>query len=278
MRNNEGFTKMIKMVATDIDGTIFKWDSNFTPAVKECVKKLTSQGIKVVLVTGRMHKATTFLADELCLETPIVSYQGGMIKENKTDAKPYYSMDLDPEYAKKIIKWGRENNVNLNLYMDDLLYVEKDDETIRKYTDARYIDYTVCNFDDLKLEKVNKILAIKYGDAEKVTEWVEYLSTEFPELYIVKSTPFFCEVSHTDARKSYAVEYLMKKWGLKKEEILTIGDQNNDIELLKAGGVKVAMGNATDELKACADYITDTVENDGFVKAMEKFINYSVNK
>ena len=52
---------------------------------------------------------------------------------------------------------------------------------------------------------------------------------------------------------------------------MTIGDQNNDIELLKAGGVKVAMGNATDELKACADYITDTVANDGFVKAVEKF-------
>lgn len=53
---------------------------------------------------------------------------------------------------------------------------------------------------------------------------------------------------------------------------MTIGDQNNDIELLKAGGVAVAMGNATDELKAYANYITDTVENDGFVKAVEKFI------
>ena len=60
-------------------------------------------------------------------------------------------------------------------------------------------------------------------------------------------------------------------WGLKKEEILTIGDQNNDIALLQAGGLKIAMGNATDELKAEADYITDSVFNDGFVKAMERF-------
>ena len=65
---------------------------------------------------------------------------------------------------------------------------------------------------------------------------------------------------------------MAKKWGLKKEEILTIGDQNNDIELLKAGGIKVAMGNGTPELKECADYITDTVENDGFVKAIEKYV------
>ena len=60
-------------------------------------------------------------------------------------------------------------------------------------------------------------------------------------------------------------------WGLEKDEILTIGDQNNDIALLQAGGVKVAMGNATEELKAIADYITESVYEDGFVKAMEKF-------
>ena len=60
-------------------------------------------------------------------------------------------------------------------------------------------------------------------------------------------------------------------WGLEKEEILTIGDQNNDIALLQAGGLKVAMGNATEELKSIADHITDSVYEDGFVKAMEKF-------
>ena len=69
---------------------------------------------------------------------------------------------------------------------------------------------------------------------------------------------------------------MSKYWNIKKEEILTIGDQNNDIELLKAGGIAVAMGNATDELKACADYITDTIDNDGFVKAIEKFCKITV--
>lgn len=73
-------------------------------------------------------------------------------------------------------------------------------------------------------------------------------------------------------KKSNAVEFLCKKWGIKKDEVLTIGDQNNDIELLKSGGIKVAMGNATPELKECADFITDTVDNNGFVKAVNKFV------
>ena len=68
------------------------------------------------------------------------------------------------------------------------------------------------------------------------------------------------------------MRFLQNLYGISKEETLTIGDHNNDIELLQSGGVKVAMGNATDELKAIADYVTDTVDNDGFAKAIEKFV------
>ena len=119
---------------------------------------------------------------------------------------------------------------------------------------------------------MNKILAIDYTDAERVTGWVNELNQKYPELYVVKSTPYFCEIGNPNATKSLGVEFLAKMWGINKEEILTIGDQNNDIELLKAGGISVAMGNATPELKACADFVTDTIDNDGFVKAMEKFV------
>ena len=264
---------MIKMVATDIDGTILNWEyGGFTPKVIECVKKLTESKVKVVLVTGRMHKSATFLADELGLDTPIVSYQGGMIKENKENGECFYRKNLDTEKAKEIINWARNNNIHINLYIDDILYVEDDNEIIKQYSGVRYIEYEVCNFDDLEIKNVNKILAINYSDANIVTGWVDFLTKKYPQLYIVKSTPYFCEISHKDARKSCAVEFLRNKWGIKKEEVLTIGDQNNDIELLKSGGIKVAMGNGTPELKECADYITDTVQYDGFVKAMEKFI------
>lgn len=263
---------MIKMVATDIDGTILKWDYEFSPNVIKCIKDLTKSGIKVVLVTGRMYSCTTFIADELGITTPLVTYQGGLIKDNKPDGKVYYEKYLDSADAKEIIKWAKDNNIHINLYMDDVLYVEHDDETIRKYTDARFIDFKICSFDDLEIKNVNKILAIKYGDAEAVTGWLNYLKSKYPDLNIVKSTPFFCEISNKDARKSCGVEFLRKMWDIKQDEVLAIGDQNNDIDLLQAGGIKVAMGNGTPELKEYADYITDTVENDGFVKAIEKFV------
>lgn len=264
---------MIKMVATDIDGTILDWSlGGFTPAVKNCIKNLTDSGVKVVLVTGRMHESAKVMANELGLKTPIVSYQGGLIKDNCENGKIYYRKDLEVKKAKEVIQWAKDNNIHINLYMDDILYVENDNETIKKYAGVRYVNYKVCSFNDLDIKNVNKVLAIDYNSAERVSDWVEYLSKKYPELYIVKSTPYFCEISNADAKKSRAVECLCKEWNIKKEEVLTIGDQNNDIELLKAGGIKVAMGNGTPELKECADFITDTVQNDGFVKAVEKFI------
>jgi hydroxymethylpyrimidine pyrophosphatase-like HAD family hydrolase len=98
------------------------------------------------------------------------------------------------------------------------------------------------------------------------------MSEKFPDLYIIKSTPYFCEFATKDSTKYCAVKCLQEYWGLKDDEILTIGDQDNDIELLKAGGISVAMENGTEGLKKYADYITDTVENNGFVKAINKFV------
>ncbi|MBD5401440.1 HAD family hydrolase [bacterium] len=261
---------MIKMIATDIDGTILKWGLDFSPAMRKCVEKLKESNVKLVLVTGRMHCATVPIAKELGLETPIVSYQGGLIKDCNNNT--LYQKNLSPKYAKEIITWARKNDVHINLYLDDKLYVEKDNDIVKSYTDGKFIDYTVCNFDTLEIENVNKILAIDLTDAERVTKWVEELKLKYPDLYIVKSTPYFCEVGCCDAKKSLGVEFLCNMWGIKKEEVLTIGDQNNDIDLVQCGGIGVAMGNGSPELKECADFITDTVDNDGFVKAIEKFV------
>lgn len=261
---------MIKMIATDIDGTILKWGLDFSPAMKKCVKRLKDAKVKMVLVTGRMHCATLPVAKELGLDTPIISYQGGLIRT--LDGETLFQETLNEDYAKEIIQWARENDIHINLYLDDKLYVEHDNEIVKSYTDGKFIDYTVCSFDDLEIKNVNKILAIDLNDPEKVTGWVNLLREKYPDLYIVKSTPYFCEIGSQDAKKSKGVHFLCHMWGIKPEDVLTIGDQNNDIDLVQCGGIGVAMGNGTQELKDCADFITDTVENDGFVKAINKFV------
>lgn len=260
---------MIKLVCTDIDGTILKEDFTFSERVKASIMRMTKEGIKVVLVTGRMHSAAKHIAIDLGLNTPIVSYQGGLIIDGRDIL---YERCLAPNYAHEIICWAKENNVHLNLYSDDKLYVESDDYIAKRYAGERYTTYQVKPFDEIPLKGIHKLLAINFENPDIVTKWQQEMAERYPELYIVKSTPFFCEFSNLEASKYCAVKFLQEYWGLRDEEILTIGDQDNDIKLLEAGGTKVAMGNGTDGVKAVADYITDTVDNDGFAKAMEIFV------
>ena len=261
---------MIKLVATDIDGTIFIPEKEFTLEVKNCIKKLSNNGIKVVLVTGRMNAAASRIAKDLELDTPVVSYQGGLVVEN---GKTLYERYLTEEQTSRILEWAKVSgeNIHINLYNNDILYSEKECYEVQRYCNNLHTEYTVKNFSEIKKDKINKLLAIDYSNPEKISRYEKELQEIFPDLYIVKSTPYFLEFSNPEASKKCAVEFLQNYWSLKKEEILTIGDQNNDIALLQAGGIKVAMGNATEELKAIADYITDSVYDNGFVSAMEKF-------
>jgi len=263
---------MIKLVATDIDGTILSDKKHFTEGVRNCIKELEGKCVKVVLVTGRMYAAARLIAEELGLNTPVVSYQGGLIKKSFKNTETLYQRCIPSEDAEQIICWARRNKIHLNLYCNDILYVEKDNDIIKKYTTHQNINYEVLSFDDIKLENINKLMAIDYQCPDNIDHWVKDMGNKMTHLYVIKSTPWFCEFSTKDATKACAVNFLREYWELKENEILTIGDQDNDIELLKAGDISVAMGNATDELKKYADYITDTVDNDGFVKAMEKFI------
>ena len=250
---------MIKLVATDIDGTLLIPEGQFTEGVKKCVQKLCQKGIKVVLVTGRMNAAASLIAEDLGLDTPVVSYQGGLIKQN---GKTLYERCLTCEQTEKIIEWAKRENIHLNLYNDDVLYSEQKCYEIERYCGNLHTEYRIKQFCDIRKDKVNKLLAIDYDNPAKIDRLERELPEIFPELYIVKSTPYFLEFSNKEASKYCAVKFLQNYWGIKEEETLTIGDQNNDIALLKAGGIRVAMGNATEELKKVATHSTDTVFNE----------------
>ena len=264
---------MIKMLVLDIDGTIFKKDYTASDRVKNTLKALVQDGIKVVLCTGRMYAATKFIAQELGLNTPVICYQGGIIKDFINDDKTLLEINMDIDLARDVISVLKERNIFFNLYINDNLIVEKDDRLIREYVDARNITYKVVgNCENIDLTGLNKVLAI---DDDPIL--IENLQKEMAEkykdkLYVVRSTTRFCEFSNPEATKGNAVRFLADMWGIKKEEIMACGDQDNDIEMLLAAGTKIAMGNATQELKNIADFITDTVDNDGVVKAVEKII------
>ncbi len=263
----------IKMLVLDIDGTIFKKDYTASERVKQTLKSLVKKGIKVVLCTGRMYAATKQIAKELELDTPVISYQGGLVKNFLNDEKTLFEKTMDEDLSLDVIKELKKRNIFFNLYINDELLVEHDSILIQQYVDARNIKYRIVgNCENLNLKGMNKILAID-DDVNLIENLQKEMAQRYKDkLYVIRSTPRFCEFSNPEATKGNAVRFLADMWGIKKEEIMACGDQDNDIEMLLAAGVKVAMGNATEDLKKIADYITDSVDNDGVVKAVEKFI------
>lgn len=264
---------MIKMLVLDIDGTIFKNDYTASASVRRTLKALVDEGIKVVLCTGRMYAATKFIAAELGLNTPVICYQGGLVKNFFDNDDTILEKNMSSELALDVIRELKSRGIFFNLYVNDVLMVERDDELIRQYVDARNLTYKIVgNCEDIELCGVNKILAID-NDTELIENLQKELSQKYKDrLYVIRSTPRFCEFSNPEATKGNAVRFLANMWGIEKNEIMACGDQDNDIEMLLAAGTKVAMGNASDSLKQIADYVTDTVDNDGVVKAVSRFI------
>lgn len=263
---------MIKMLAVDIDGTIMNWDLTISGRVKSCLKTLTENGIKVVIATGRMYNSALIIAKEIGIETPVICYQGALIKDCQT-GETIYEMPLEETTARKVIKDLKKDKEFINIYINDELYVEEETDYISEYAISKKVNYKVVgDFDSIEFQNLNKILVMN-KDPEKIINLVKNLNHNYKDkVFAVKSTPTYCEICNPKATKGNAIRFLANKWGIEQEEIMAAGDQDNDIEMLLAAGIKVAMGNATQDLKNVASYITDTVDNDGIVKAIEKFI------
>ena len=261
---------MIKLVVTDIDGTIYSPQCGITNAVKECIQNLVNNGIYVAIATGRSFSSTKNVADEIGVKCPLICYQGGLI--NTYDGELIDVKYLDEAPAREIVKELRKRNIHMNVYIEDVLFVENDNDIIKEYVGDKNVHYFKTeSFDTLDFKKLNKILVIDHN-TQLIEDLIKELQVKYPQLYIVKSQPIFCEIANKQATKGNAIKFLANKLGFTEKEVLAIGDQNNDIEMVVTAGVGVAMGNGTPEIKAKADYITDTVLNDGFVKAIDKFV------
>jgi len=261
---------MIKMLVCDIDGTIF--DGNFSENLVNCINKIRKDGVKFVIATGRTFYSANQLLKPLNIDTPIICYQGATIHEPKT-GKIIFEKGLQRNLALDIINYLKTFDIFPNLYINDNLYSEKETSYVKKYSDTQKIPYRIVeDISKINFKTMNKILAID-NNSEKIEKISENLKEKYKgQIYCAMSTPIFCEICDKSVSKGNAVKFLADRWNIKKEEIMSCGDQNNDIELLTAAGTGVAMGNASETLKKYADYITDTVQNDGVVKAVEKFI------
>lgn len=266
--------KIIKLLALDIDGTLMGRDYILQEPVIEAIKRVKIQtDIKVVLASGRMTHSTIPIAEQLHIDTPLVVYQGAMINDFKNN-KLLLHKTVDPHFAEQIIKDIENEDIHVNLYINDKLYMKQLSEIADVYSSSRYVKPILI--DDYSLiynTPPTKILGLD-NDKEKIKRLTSELGEKYKgKLNIFGSSPRFIEVVNPEVNKGQTLVNMAKDlWDIDPVNIMAIGDADNDYDMLQLVGYSVAMGNATEKAKSVAKFVTLPATELGVVFAIEKII------
>lgn len=273
---------MIKLIAIDMDGTLLNEKKHIDKAQKEAIHEAVEAGIKIVLCTGRpLYGILPFYEElglsELDSEGYVILNNGCSIHKTKDweliDQVNFTSDDIDYLY-----KFSEGYDINFTL-VNDYYYFNIDRKpTDELITDAGFVfsDITNISLKEAKNGK-HKIIKIMFlGNPNIMADFQKENENILKDKYSgVLSQPYVYEILPKGNNKGTGLKKLAKKLGIKQEEIMAIGDGNNDIEMFEYANYSVAMENGTELAKKAAKYETDSNENDGVAKAIRKYaLNY----
>jgi Cof subfamily protein (haloacid dehalogenase superfamily) len=261
----------ISLVLADVDGTLVTEDKVLTERAQAAIHRLHGAGISFAITSGRPPKGMAMLFDTLRLETPIAGFNGGLFV--KTDLSIIEQKTLPADVAAKAIELIRAHGLDAWVYRGNDWLITKPDapHVAREAWTVKFQPEVVADFAD-KLTDVAKIVGIS-DDLDKVQRCEADAQAAFGQrATATRSQPYYLDVTHKEANKGAVVEYLSRHLGVPEEQIATLGDQPNDVLMFKRSGLSIAMGNASDQVKAQASVTTDSYNDEGFAKAVERFI------
>ena len=269
---------MIKLIAIDMDGTLLNEKKHIDKAQKEAIHEAVEAGIKIVLCTGRpLYGILPFYEElglsELDSEGYVILNNGCSIHKTKDweliDQVNFTSDDIDYLY-----KFSEGYDINFTLVNDYYYFNIGRKPTDELITDAGFVfsDITNISLKEAKNGK-HKIIKIMFlGDPNIMADFQKENENILKDKYSsVLSQPYVYEILPKGNNKGTGLKKLAKKLGIKQEEIMAIGDGNNDIEMFEYANYSVAMENGTELAKKAAKYQTDSNENDGVAKAIRKY-------
>ncbi|MDQ6943623.1 MAG: Cof-type HAD-IIB family hydrolase [Candidatus Eremiobacteraeota bacterium] len=265
-------TTRIRLVALDLDGTLIGEDLALRPRVRSAVAAAQAQGVAVTIVTGRMFAAARPFARELAVSGPIVCYQGAAIFDVTTGAV-LRQTTVKPDVAREALQWARDHGVHAQCYADDTLYVEKIDRFSKRYTAlARVEPVVVPSLLDAFAERPT-IKIVFVDDPEQSGQHLVALRALLGDrAYLTRSHVDFVEVVDPAVNKGEALAFVAQRHGVPLDETLAIGDAWNDVPLIDAAAIGIAMGSAPPELREHADHVVADVAHDGVAEAIETYV------
>lgn len=289
---------MYKLVAIDLDGTLLNSYGEVTPDTKAALQKAKKQGIEIVLASGRPISSTESLAVELGVDNYLISGNGAAVLDIKSQ-NLIYDRFLSKEKVLDIAKLCEQNSFFYNVYTEDeviasslnynVLFYHKENlkkieekrthinvvQNIAEYIEQsgkeKFLKITVCDESQFIFNSIMKRL--------KLIDGIDVLETEYMSKKKIKSGTenvniqyFYTEVTNTNVNKWEAIKFLINHLGIKPEEIVAIGDNINDLEMIQNAGLGVVMGNSNPKMKEIADEIVSDNNSEGVLEAFNKFI------
>ena len=263
--------RKISLVVADVDGTLVTEQKVLTERAQKAVTALHTAGIRFAITSGRPPRGMAMLFEPLRLDTPIAGFNGGLFVKSNLSILRQETVPAD--VAREAIDLMRKRGLDAWVYSGNDWLISKPDapHVAREAWTVKFKPKVVADVAQ-HLQEVAKIVGVS-DDLEKVQRCEAEAQAAFGKhATATRSQPYYLDVTNKDANKGAVVTYLSDRMNIPAEEIATIGDQQNDVLMFKRSGFSVAMGNASNEVKAQAAATTDSYNDEGFAKAMERFI------
>lgn len=266
----------VKLLALDLDGTLFGDDLLISDRSRRAIRQAQERDVLVTIATGRMFTSARRIAADLHITAPLICYQGAMVRHSDTgEMLLHKTIPLPAAHA--IIEETARRGLHLNLYMNDQLYVE--------CITAHALFYSQINM-DLAINEVGDLHAWLDGQAgveptklvivthqEETDGTLAHFTHLFGErLQVTKSHPRFTEFTNADCSKGKSLAFLAEYYGVRREEVMAIGDGHNDLDMLAWAGYGVAMPTAPQAVLDIAHTVGLSLIEDGAADAIERII------
>jgi Cof subfamily protein (haloacid dehalogenase superfamily) len=267
----------IKLLVSDIDGTLITNDNQISELTKQLIKSLQKKDIYFSLASQRVHSSVVPLAKELNIHIPYLSLNGALIQDNEGKVILNKSV-IDRKYVEKALRLAEKFYVKIALCYNERIVYTEDNSVIKDFMTRLGTTYTLVKSYDNYLDNVLEI--IMSGNDRKNMKYIHkkmhppfglYLKVKYSRSQSFQGV-YNIEILRKGANKNTGLKILTRYLKIKKNEVMVFGDWYNDRDLFQFGGTNIALANAVDELKDMADFVTDkSNDEDGVGHFLQMF-------
>ncbi len=271
MAQRDRATPKISLLIADVDGTLVTEEKVLTPRARDAVRRLHAAGIAFAVTSGRPPRGMAMLIEPLALRTPIAGFNGGIFV--RPDMRVIEEHVLPGDVARRAVDLILRHGMDVWVYSgnDWLVRDPNAPHVAREEWTVKFAPTVVADF-GAALDRAVKIVGVS-DDLDLVARCEKDARDVLgAEASAARSQPYYLDITHPDANKGYVVEALSRFLSIPREAIATIGDMPNDVLMFQKSGMSIAMDNASPEVQKQAQFVTDSYNDEGFAKAIERYV------